>query len=115
MKLTITPLEVLALRQWLEGRGEEEKMTEDIQAARAGLIPQSDWDDAEWGALAQKRRMFTDDLELDEDVKVSVAEDGSGAWVRAWVWVENPAYDPHAPAKKQRQAVKDSLRGMEGQ
>jgi hypothetical protein len=35
----------------------------------------------------------SDDLEIDEDAKVSHAEDTtgpSGAWVAAWVWVDAP-------------------------
>ena len=43
MKLTITPLEVLALRQWLEGRGEEEKMALSIAWPIAGER-KTDWD-----------------------------------------------------------------------
>lgn len=41
-----------------------------------------------WVDLA--RKLTTDDLEIDEHVRVSEAEDGSGAWVRAWVWVDSP-------------------------
>ncbi len=27
------------------------------------------------------------DIEIDADAQVSIAEDGSGAWVQAWLWV----------------------------
>ena len=40
-----------------------------------------------WILLAAKQGVFSGHLEIDEDVKVSVAEDGTGAWIRAWVWV----------------------------
>ncbi len=42
--------------------------------------------DAEILRLADLR-YFADDIEQDEDVSISRAEDGSGAFVRAWVWV----------------------------
>jgi len=29
----------------------------------------------------------SDDIELDDDATTSPAEDGSGCWVSAWVWV----------------------------
>lgn len=91
MKYEIGPLGVLALRVWLEGEGEN-----------MGKI--------NWVNRAKNLGLFTDELEVDADERVSVAEDGTGAWVRAWVWV--PAPDE---TQAQRQAVKDSLRGMEGQ
>lgn len=94
MKHVFSPLQVLALRVWLEER-EGENMK------RKGI---------NWVNRAQNLGLFTDELEVDADEKVSVAEDGTGAWVRAWVWV--PAPDE---TQAQRQAVKDSLRGMEGQ
>ncbi len=38
--------------------------------------------------IQEARQMYQcDDLEIDLDAKVSRAEDGSGAWVQAWVWV----------------------------
>ena len=91
-ELTLTPLAVLALRVWLEEGG---------TMKRKGI---------NWVNRATNLGLFTDELEVDADERVSVAEDGTGAWVRAWVWV--PAPDE---TQAQRQAVKDSLRGMEGQ
>ena len=45
--------------------------------------------DTAWVSLADS--LYTDDdIQLDEKIMVSVAEDGSGAWVRAWVWVPTP-------------------------
>ena len=44
-----------------------------------------------WVDRARELRLFNDDLEIDEDEKVSVANDG--AWVRAWVWVPGPEDD----------------------
>ena len=35
-----------------------------------------------------RKKYGSDDIEIDEDVSVSTAEDGSGAWVRAWLWVD---------------------------
>lgn len=29
----------------------------------------------------------TDEVEIDDDAKVSPARDGSGVWVAAWVWL----------------------------
>jgi hypothetical protein len=49
--------------------------------------------DADWVKIAQDQGVFDDDLELDEAVVVSPADDGSGAWVRAWVWVPRPGRD----------------------
>lgn len=28
------------------------------------------------------------ELNIDDDAKLSEAEDGSGAWVQAWVWID---------------------------
>jgi hypothetical protein len=30
----------------------------------------------------------TDDCEIDDDAVTSVAEDGTGLWVSAWVWID---------------------------
>lgn len=32
----------------------------------------------------------TDDVAVDPGAEVSRAEDGTGAWVQAWVWVDYP-------------------------
>jgi hypothetical protein len=29
----------------------------------------------------------SDDVEIDNDAETSEAEDGTGSWVQAWVWV----------------------------
>ena len=39
--------------------------------------------------LAEAERIYgSNEIEIDEDTKISRADDESGAWVRAWVWVE---------------------------
>ena len=48
--------------------------------------------DTAWRKLA-KDQYQDDDLEINEDAKVSVADDPDGevgAWVQAWVWVDRP-------------------------
>lgn len=38
--------------------------------------------------IARARAEYQDiDIEIDDDAKVSRAEDGSGAWVAAWAWL----------------------------
>ena len=37
------------------------------------------------------------DIEIDADAKVSIAEDGSGAWVRAWLWVDRHQFERKSP------------------
>jgi hypothetical protein len=46
----------------------------------------------DWRAMA--RDIYDDeDHTVDEDAAVSVAEDGSGAWVACWIWVPAPEFD----------------------
>lgn len=48
--------------------------------------------DKEWRDLA-KGQYGSDDVEIDIDARVSIGEDSAGpagAWVQAWVWVNNP-------------------------
>lgn len=38
--------------------------------------------------IAGARELYADDeTAIDDDARMSVAEDGSGTWVQAWVWV----------------------------
>jgi hypothetical protein len=41
------------------------------------------------GAGHLQRGNSTDDIEIDNDAKLSVADEDNGAWVQAWVWVHN--------------------------
>lgn len=55
--------------------------------------------DDEYRKLA-KEHWASDDLEFDNTAAVSVGEDGEGpvgAWVAAWVWVENPDSERDKP------------------
>ena len=86
MPFTIDPLGVLALRCWLEGEGKGEN----VGKTQGAASQQRDHDAAMkgnvlWVNRAENLGLFTDELEVDADEQVSVAEDGSGAWVRAWV------------------------------
>ena len=42
--------------------------------------------------FAAMEEYCSDDIEIDRKAKVSSSEEG--AWVAAWVWVENAADDP---------------------
>jgi hypothetical protein len=37
------------------------------------------------------------DIEIDADAKVSIAEDGTGAWVQAWLWVDHDQFAQESP------------------
>lgn len=41
-------------------------------------------------AVAEARTGCNDELEIDDLPMVSVAEDGTGLWVSAWIWVAAP-------------------------
>jgi len=41
-------------------------------------------------ARAHCASLAKDELEVDDDARVSVASDGDGVWVQGWVWVPNP-------------------------
>lgn len=45
--------------------------------------------DEQWIEAAREHRL-PDDVEIDDNAKVSVADDGKSAWVQAWVWVQQP-------------------------
>jgi hypothetical protein len=38
-------------------------------------------------AMRNYGRKLSDDFELDKDISISRSDDGSGAWIRSWVWV----------------------------
>ena len=51
--------------------------------------------DQEYRDLA-KAQYGSGEIEFDEDAKISVGEDAqgpAGAWVQAWVWVDEPTVD----------------------
>ena len=54
--------------------------------------------DIDWTRLAEEYHA-SEECELDADVAISIAEDGSGAWVRAWVWVPAPETGPEEAAR----------------
>ena len=37
------------------------------------------------------------DIEIDADAPVSIAADGSGAWVQAWLWVDGEHFAEGSP------------------
>lgn len=61
-------------------------------------------------AIELARAVYADgDINIDDDAEISEAEDGSGCWVSAWVWVSaseatsEPEYypDDSAPSAKE--------------
>lgn len=55
-------------------------------------IERTQFDDA--ARKLAKERYADDDLNIDEDAELNYAEDGTGVWVGAWVWV------PHADVEE---------------
>ena len=45
-------------------------------------------DQEDWIMRARSLGLFTDDIELDEEVQITESDDG--VWIRAWVWVPGP-------------------------
>jgi len=130
MKLTITPLGVLALRVWLEGEGKGEEMAytfrewyvpdrmmEGIRRYIEQGIPPGDFLTAVIDNNLSEAMGRADDENL-RNLPAILAYFYNEAPGSCWgspekrrEWVKTFTEDPQA----QRQAVKDSLRGMEGQ
>ena len=102
MTFTITPLGVLALRVWLEGEGKGEKMDYWVfvkgEDTPRNVTPLS-CGSAQW---------YADTLAIELGTEARVFGHGRKASLGRLV-------STHTPHQAQRQAVKDSLRGMEGQ
>ncbi len=48
-------------------------------------------------ARAWLRGSADPDIEIDADAQVSIAADGSGAWVQAWLWVDGEHFAEGSP------------------
>mgnify|MGYP001591454107 CR=1 FL=1 len=60
-----------------------------MSAPRVRTIERRDMKDQEdWIMRARSLGLFTDDIELDEEVQITESDDG--VWIRAWVWVPGP-------------------------
>ena len=47
----------------------------------------------EWIRIAREKHQSEGTLEIDDNAVISQAEE-TGAYVQAWVWVDNPNYNP---------------------
>ena len=48
---------------------------------------------AKYRALAQADKRVNDELEVDDNARVLVSGDGTGAFVQAWLWIPSPNDD----------------------
>ncbi|MFA5508681.1 MAG: hypothetical protein WC423_24870 [Vulcanimicrobiota bacterium] len=69
----------------------EQATKTDLAEAMQNLLQQAEEVEAEQatiGQIAAARKLYqTDDVEIDEDARVSEDIDGTGYWVSAWVWI----------------------------
>lgn len=45
----------------------------------------------QWYRSEADRLYASDDVEIDDEARISRDEEGAGAWIQAWVWVSAPS------------------------
>ena len=83
-RFSYVPLQnlIIAARAAVEGRP---TAAQELQAALRGIDQALQDQEDSTDVIRRARLLASDDLEIDDDPMVSIAEDG--VWVSAWVWV----------------------------